>query len=173
MSQPVTNGSQWCILPIEYRGQTSRCISAKTTGGMLAPALLRPQQRRFAGTRSLGGIGRLAALILTVLRAWPKSLRPPNHRQPPSLSKGSYRILICPSAFGGGRDGHRWGAPENQVRSGLSAGGRWIRTSGSPTDPLPFSRKQSRLLWRFDGLATRNRKFEPCCALAERLALAL
>jgi hypothetical protein len=69
MSQPVTNGSQWCIFPIEYRGQTSQCISAKTTGGMLAPALLRPQQRRFAGTRSLVGIGRLAALILTVLES--------------------------------------------------------------------------------------------------------
>jgi hypothetical protein len=25
---------------------------------------------------------------------------------------------------------------------GLSAGGRWIRTFGSPTDPLPFSRKR-------------------------------
>jgi hypothetical protein len=69
MSQPITNGSQWCILPIENRGQTSRCISAETAGGMLALALLRPQQRRFAGTRSLVGIGRLAALILTVLRA--------------------------------------------------------------------------------------------------------
>jgi len=30
-------------------------------------------------------------------------------------------------------------------RDGLSAGGRWIRTFGSPTDPLPFSRQQSRL----------------------------
>src|SRR5438132_4885612 len=61
----------------------------------------------------------------------------------------------------------------SQVRNGLAAGGRWIRTSGSPTDPLPFSRKQSRLPWRFDGLATRNRKFEPCYALVDRLALAL
>jgi hypothetical protein len=39
MSQPLTNGSHWCIPPIEYRGQTSRCTSAKTAGGMLAPAL--------------------------------------------------------------------------------------------------------------------------------------
>ena len=30
-------------------------------------------------------------------------------------------------------------APENQVRTGLPAGGRWIRTFGFPTDPLPFS----------------------------------
>jgi hypothetical protein len=29
-------------------------------------------------------------------------------------------------------------------RDGLSAGGRWIRTFGSPTDSLQFSRKQSR-----------------------------
>jgi predicted ATPase len=32
-----------------------------------------------------------------------------------------------------------------QVRTRLPAGGRWIRTFGSPTDPLPFSRQQSRL----------------------------
>jgi len=31
-----------------------------------------------------------------------------------------------------------------QVRTRLSAGGRWIRTFGSPTDPLPF-REQVRL----------------------------
>jgi hypothetical protein len=28
-------------------------------------------------------------------------------------------------------DGHRWGPPEGQVRTGLTAGGKWIRTSGS------------------------------------------
>jgi hypothetical protein len=33
---------------------------------------------------------------------------------------------------------------ESQVRRRLSAGGRWIRTFGSPIDPLPFSRKQCR-----------------------------
>jgi hypothetical protein len=33
----------------------------------------------------------------------------------------------------------------NQVRTRLPAGGRWIRTFGSPTDPFPFSRQQSRL----------------------------
>jgi hypothetical protein len=31
--------------------------------------------------------------------------------------------------------GHRWGAPENQVRSGLSAGGKWIRTLGPARSP--------------------------------------
>ena len=46
-----------------------------------------------------------------------------------------------------------------QVRSGLSAGGRWIRTFGSPTDPLPFRGSQARLPSRFD-LPTRNRWFE-------------
>jgi hypothetical protein len=33
----------------------------------------------------------------------------------------------------------------SQVRNGLAAGGRWIRTVGSSTDPLPFSVQQSRL----------------------------
>jgi len=28
--------------------------------------------------------------------------------------------------------------PGSQVRNGLPAGGRWIRTFGPPTDPLPF-----------------------------------
>jgi biopolymer transport protein TolR len=45
------------------------------------------------------------------------------------------------------------------LRSGLAAGGRWIRTFGSPTDPLPFSRQPVPSPPRFDGLATRNRKF--------------
>ncbi len=49
--------------------------------------------------------------------------------------------------------------PENLVRTGLSAGGRWIRTFGSPTDPLPFRDSQARLPSRFD-LPTRNRWFE-------------
>src|SRR6267142_6302475 len=41
----------------------------------------------------------------------------------------------------------------------LSAGGRWIRTFGSPTDPLPFRDSQAHLPSRFD-LPTRNRRFE-------------
>src|ERR1700757_4061549 len=36
-------------------------------------------------------------------------------------------------------------APENQVCTGLTAGGRWIRTFSFLTDPLPLSRQQSRL----------------------------
>ena len=41
----------------------------------------------------------------------------------------------------------------------LTAGGKWIRTFGSPTDPLPFRDSQARLPSRFD-LPTRNRWFD-------------
>ena len=51
--------------------------------------------------------------------------------------------------------------PENQVRTGFPAGGTWIRTFGSPTDPLPFRDSQARLPSGFD-LLTRNRWFESC-----------
>jgi hypothetical protein len=37
---------------------------------------------------------------------------------------------------------HRWDSSQKSVRTGLSAGGIWIRTFGSPTDPLPL-REQS------------------------------
>jgi hypothetical protein len=48
----------------------------------------------------------------------------------------------------------------NQVCRGLAARGRWIRTFGSSKIRPLFRDSQSRLPSRFDGLATRNRKFE-------------
>jgi hypothetical protein len=54
-----------------------------------------------------------------------------------------------------------WRGPQSrgtEVRR-LAGGGRWIRTFGSPTDPLPFRDSQAGLPSRFD-LPTRNRWFE-------------
>src|ERR1700719_808684 len=54
-------------------------------------------------------------------------------------SKTDHRLSARPDL--GADDGHRWDThPKTQVCRRRAPGGRWIRTFGSPTDPLPFSR---------------------------------
>jgi hypothetical protein len=69
----------------------------------------------------------------------PSAVLAGSSRQPPCDFRRCPARLVL-TAPGQGSPGTQIGAA-GQVRSGLSPGGRWIRTSGSATDPLPFSRK--------------------------------
>src|ERR1700730_10382174 len=72
-----------------------------------------------------------------------------------SLSDNNEAILVArlsPRSYSS-----RNALPESQVRSRLFAGGRWIRTSGSPTDP---PRSRDTVHFSHDGLRVSRQETE-------------